>query len=265
MKVKEVNKIGVGLSNLLNLKTVPLGCNFFEKKKDIPSCYWISDKKKVICNMIGLSRYYGTAVAVTKEMTKGMCAVADISLGFGKKPKDHAEKTVGAFAKNIEETRKLFNDMKSIGEGRCEAVGVCPLDKMTIVPDVVQIWGNPMQMLELEYAHTWNWGDGRIELSTNGHGGSCYEVLTWPVVENSVRMAVADMGDRRHGMAQDDEMILGVPIGKLESLYEGLVQTKKTLNRTPILYNFDDIPFPVPSYVLDKCPDVAKKKIFKET
>ncbi len=264
MKIGNLHEIGKGFSDLLKLKTMPVGCSFFERTEDIPSEYLISDKRKVVCNMIGLSRYYGIGVAVTKEMTKGMCAVADLSLGFGRKPDDHAERTVGAFAKNLEETKKLFNDMKSIGEGKYAAIGACPLDKIPVIPDVVQIWGNPMQMLELEYAHTWNWGDGRVELSSNGHGGSCYEVLTWPVVDDAVRMAVADMGDRRHGMAQDDEMIMGVPIGKLEQMYEGLVQTKKTLNCIPILYNFDDIPFPVPSYVLEKSPVVNKKRIFEE-
>jgi len=46
-------------------------------------------------------------------------------------------------------------------------------------------------------------------------------------------------------------------------MYDGLVQTKKKLNRMPVLYNFDDIPFPVPSYVLEKSPAVSKKKIFE--
>jgi len=261
----DIRRIGEGFSSLLKLKTMPLGFNFFEKAADIPSEYAICDKRKAVCNMVGLSRYYGIAVAVTREMTKGLCVVADISLGFGDIPEDLAERTVGAFAKSSEETGKMFRDMCTIGANRYEALGACPLDKMTILPDVVQIWGNPMQMLELEYANTWNHGDGRIELKSNGHGGSCYEVLTWPVVDDRIRMAVADMGDRRHGAAQDEEMILGVPVNRLEELYDGLVHTKKTLNRIPILYNFDDIPFPVPPYVLEKSPEVQKKKIFDDS
>jgi uncharacterized protein (DUF169 family) len=264
MRVERVNEIGEGFSNLLKLKTMPLGINFFPKTADIPAEYKIVEKRKVICNLIGFSRYYGIAVAATKETTGNLCVVADISLGFGRAPDDFAERTVGAFARSREETGKMLKGMLSLGEGKYEALGVCPLDKILLVPDVVQIWGNPMQMLELEYAHTWNHGDGRIELSTNGHGGSCYEVLTWPVIDNKVRMAVADMGDRRHGFAQDDEMILGVPIGELESLYDGLEHTLKTLNRIPILYNFDDIPFPVPSYVLEHSPNVERRKIFED-
>ena len=218
MDLETLHTIGMGITDLLKLKTMPIGCSFFKTLKDIPQGYFVPDKKKVVCNMMGMSRYYGIGIALKKELTQGMCAVADISLGFGRKPDDHAEKTVGAFAKNIEETKKLFNDMKSVGEGIYAAIGACPIDKIPVIPDVVQIWGNPLQMLELEYAHTWNWGDGRVELRSNGHGGSCYEVLTWPVIDDTVRMAVADMGDRRHGMAQDDEMIMGIPIGKLEQM-----------------------------------------------
>jgi hypothetical protein len=43
---------------------------------------------------------------------------------------------------------------------------------------------------------------------------------------------------------------MGVPISKLEMLYDGLVNTQNTLNKIPILYNFDDVPFPIPDSVL---------------
>jgi uncharacterized protein (DUF169 family) len=259
MDIGFVREMGKGFFDLLRLRTMPLGINFFARGKDVPAEYTATKKRKVICNLIGFSRHFGVAVSTTREHSENLCAVADISLGFGKKPADFASKTAGAYARSADETAKMFEDMRSLGEGRCVAVGICPLDIIKIVPDVVQIWGTPVQMMELEYAYTWNHGDGRIELASNGHGGSCYEVLTWPILDGKIRMAVADMGDRRHGHAQDDEMILGVPIDMMDSLHDGLVHTMKTLNRLPILYNFDDIPFPIPPSVLEKSPDVISK------
>jgi uncharacterized protein (DUF169 family) len=108
--------------------------------------------------------------------------------------------------------------------------------------------------MELEYSNVWNDGSGKIQLCSNGHGGSCYETLSWPLATNEIRLAIADIGDKRHGYAADDDMILGVPVGKLESLYEGLVATQSTLNRIPVLYNFDDVNVPRPSYALEHSP-----------
>ena len=135
-----------------------------------------------------------------------------------------------------------------------EAVGISPIEISSVVPDVVQIWANPTQIMELEYSNVWNDGSSKIQLCSNGHGGSCYETLSWPLATDEIRLAIADIGDKRHGYAADDDMILGVPVGKLESLYEGLVATQSTLNRIPVLYNFDDVNFPIPSYALEHSP-----------
>lgn len=180
-------------------------------------------------------------------------------MGMGKAPEGFAEKVVGSFAKDIAQTSVVFDGMKCFEAGKYKAVSVCPLDIIPNIPTVIQIWGNPTQMLELEYANTWNHGDGKIELITNGHGASCYETLAWPVVENKLRFAIADLGDKRHGYAADSDMILGLPTEKIPELLDGLKATMHTLNRLPVLYNFDDIDFPVPSYSIAHSPYVTKK------
>lgn len=249
MDVQRINEIGRGMNEILRVKTTPLGINFFRSKDDIPEDYQIIDKKMVTCAVIGLSRFYEIAVAITREYTEGICLGPDIAFGWGKVPPNIAEMTVGKFAGTKEEAAKVLSGMKSL-EKKYNAYGVAPIDKITIVPDIIQIWGNPLQMMELVYANTWHNGGGFVELKTNGHGGSCYEVLTVPFIKNEVTLAIADMGDRRHGFAGDDAMIMGVPISKLEMLYDGLVNTQNTLNKIPILYNFDDVPFPIPDSVL---------------
>ena len=259
MNIHDLNKIGKGLQDVLHLKTIPLGMKFFEDASDIPSSFERIERRKVICNVIGFSRYYEIPVAITREHTANLCPVATISLGFGSAPEDFAERAVGAFACSAEQAAQIVKGMKSLGQGRYAAVGVCPLDRMPLLPDVVQVWGNPTQMLELEYANTWNNAGRPIEMISNGHGASCYEALTWPVVEDKIRMAIADMGDKRHGYAGDDEMILGVPLSRLEQLYEGLLATMKTLNKLPVLYNFDDLNFPIPKYALEHSPALKKR------
>lgn len=258
MKLATIQSIGIELEQILKLKTKPLGITFFESVHEVPESYQWVERKKVICNIIGFSRFYEIPVAITRENTNALCPVADVSMGFGTVPEGFAQKAVGGFAKDLEQTSKIFDGMKGFSLGRYAAVAVCPLDRIPNIPDVVQIWGNPTQMLELEYANTWNHGDGKIELVTNGHGASCYETLTWPLIEDKLRFAIADMGDKRHGYASDSDMIMGGPTSSIEELLEGLKATMNTLNRLPVLYNFDDIDFPVPSYSLAHSPYLKK-------
>jgi uncharacterized protein (DUF169 family) len=253
MDLETLHELGKGFETILKLKTKPIGIKFFAKVSDVPGEYEWINRKKAVCNMNGLSRYYEAAVAITKENTCNLCIIPDLALGMVKDvPKGFPTAAAGKFAKNPEEVAKIVQDMKKLPM-EFEAIGFCPIVISPVIPDVVQIWGNPTQMMELEYSNIWNDGAAKIQLCSNGHGASCYEALSWPLATNELRLAIADSGDKRHGMAVDDDMILGVPIGKLATLYDGLVANQSTINRLPITYNFDDIDFPIPKSVLAHC------------
>ena len=249
MDVKQLNIIGKKLNGELRLKTTPVGIKFFESLEDIPEDFQIIDKKLVICGVIGLSRYYDIPVAFTKDNTKGICPAADISLNIGKLPDYFGELAKGAIAETAQGAEKVLKDRICLPESKYTAFGIAPIDSITIIPDVIQIWGNSLQMNVLSYANCWLDG-GYIGLRTNGHGASCYEVLTVPFVSKEIRYAIADMGDRRHGFAGDDDMIMGLPTSKLEKLYRGLEAVQKTRDGFPVMYNFEDVPFPIPDSVL---------------
>lgn len=246
MDVKKINELGKELDSFLRLKTHSLGIKFFEKASDIPEEFQQFDNKQSICAIFGWSRFLEIPVALTKDKMAD-CPPANISLGWGEISHTFAEDGKGFFAETAKDTQKVIDGMMSL-KGKFEAFGVCPLDTINIEPDLVQVWGNPLQLMMFEYASTWNGWD-RIQLSTNGHGASCYEVLTVPYLTREIRFAIADNGDRRHGMASDDEMIMGCPINKLEKIIIGLRAQQDNMNRLPIIYNFD-IPFPVPTEVL---------------
>lgn len=249
MDIKLLNEIGKKLNEQLRLKTTPIGIKFFENIKDVPKDFQIIDKKLVICGVIGLARYYSIAVAITKENTAGICPAADISLSIGKLPDNFGEMAKGALAETAQGCVNALKDRPHLKEAKYQAFGVAPIDSMTIMPDVIQIWGNSLQMNVLSYANCWLDG-GYIGLSTNGHGASCYEVLSVPFIKNELRYAIADMGDRRHGFAGDDDMIMGLPTSKLEKLYKGLVEVQKTRDGFPVMYDFEDVPFPIPGSVV---------------
>ena len=251
MDIKALNKIGEDIARILRVKTIPLGIVFFKNNADIPDSFLRIEKKRPFCSVVGLSRYYEIPVAITEEYVSGVCPGLDVSFGFSEPPADFEKNLVGYFGETIQDVHGIFADMLHVKE-KYTAFGIAPLTTIDIMPDLIMIWGIPSQMSTLAYSHTWHSGGKRIVLATNGHGGSCYEALVVPFVKDEVSMTIADIGDRRHGYAQDDDMILSVPISKIEMLYDGLLKNQNTRHRTPTLYNFDDLPFPIPPYVMSK-------------
>ncbi len=229
------------LEKLLRLKISPLGFKFFARLGDIPKGFEMMDTVCTLCQVIGIARYHEKAVATTKDAATA-CGMGGVSLGFYPTPEDVADgsRNAGVWAGTIEATRKIVEDRTCVKTGQFEAVGIAPLKLMPVEPDVVQVWGSPVQMLSLVYAQIWD-GGNPVELKTNGHGASCNEALTIPYLTGEPRLALADIGDRRFAYAADDEMIMGIPFSRLQKLVENLKASYKGAYKYPYAYYFHPI------------------------
>jgi uncharacterized protein (DUF169 family) len=238
------NEIGRELDRMLRLRTTPLGIKYFKEIEDVPDEFEKIDQQIPICQLMGVARYHEKAVYTDSDMATA-CAGGGALQGFYDLPADFADgsRCAGWFARDVQATRKIFENRMSIEKGKFKALGAAPLATMTVEPDVVQVFGNPHQMLSLVYANTWD-GSDDIKLGTNGHGACCYEVLVVPYLTGEVRLAIADIGERRYAMAADDEMIMGIPIAHLGRLYENLQAAYKAVYKYPLKYNFPPLPEP---------------------
>jgi uncharacterized protein (DUF169 family) len=247
-KMSKYSELAGEVRQLLRLRTVPIGIKLFEKAGDIPQGFDVMDSHCTVCQVIGMARYYEKAVAAPKEWAFA-CAGGAAVLGFCDIPDDIADGTrnVGVWAETKEAAQKIFQDRLMLEKGRFEAFGVAPLSKMSMEPDVVQVWGTPAQILALVYANIWD-GGGSLELSTNGHGASCYEALVVPYLRDETRLAIADIGDRRYAYAADDEVIAGIPGKAFERLTENLRSSYTGCYRYPYEYYF----FPMPERALER-------------
>jgi len=239
IKLEKVQSVGEDLVKLLRLKTYPVGIKLFKSEDEVPKEFEKVEEKFAVCHFIGMARFHEKALYALSKNSES-CIVGATAMGFIEPPDDFAQKGVGVFAGTVEAVEKIIKRLNPLPLGKYKAFGVSPLNKIPVNPDVVQIFGDPLQLLVLVYSNTWN-GEPDIYLGTNGHGSSCYEAMVIPFQKKKITMSIADMGDRRYGYASDDEIIMGVPIEKLELLYEGLLKTMKTKNRYPVLYNFHSI------------------------
>jgi len=243
------SEMGKELGSLLRLRISPVGIKYFGRNRDIPNDFEVMESPCTICQVIGKARYHEVSVATTKDAAT-VCGLGGAVSGFYELAPDVADgsRNVGAWAKTLEATKKLAQGRMSIAKGTFEALGVSPLSAMSIEPDIVQVWGTPVQMLHLVYAHIWDGGDN-VDLSTNGHGASCYETLVVPFLTGKVKLAIADVGDRRFAYAADEEMILGFPLTRLESLVSNLKESYKAAYKYPYQYHM----FPIWEAAVKRC------------
>jgi len=245
--MNNVSKLGEELDRLMKSRTPSIGIKFFETIDAIPDEFEVLKDDVMVCQVIGMARYNESAVAATKDSATA-CAMGGVSIGLYGPPGNMVDGTrnSGAWAADAEAAKKLMEGRVLIDEGKFEAFGVSPLKNMSIKPDVVQVFGTPEQMLAMVYANIWDGGD-KLELSTNGHGGSCNEVLSVPYVTGKVRLALTDIGEKRHAGAQD-EMIIGIPFPQLDRLVENLKKAFGAIYKYPFKPYFA----PVPEAVLQR-------------
>ena len=245
----DFNEIGDALDRMLRVRTPPLGLKYFEEESDIPEAFEKIEQQITVCQLIGMARYHEKGVYTTADRATA-CAAGGALQGFFEVPADLADGTrcAGWFAKDLKATQKIFADRMSVEQGKFKVLAAAPLNTIPIEPDVVQIFGNPHQMLSMVYANMWDGGDN-VTLSTNGHGACCYEVMVVPYLTDEVKLAIADIGERRYAMASDDEMIMGVPMTHLRRLYENLQEAHKAVYKYPLKYNFVPLPEPALNFL----------------
>lgn len=231
------SKLGEELDSILRLRTPSLGIKLFEKIGDIPKEFEIVKDDIMVCQVIGMARYHEKPVAATKDSATA-CAMGGSSLGLYKAPDWMLDGTrnAGFWTQDAQTAKKVMVDRVMIETGKFEAFGVCPLRSMLIEPDIIQAFGTTEQILACVYANIWDGGD-KLELSTNGHGASCNEVLTVPYVTGKIRLAIADIGERREAGAKD-EMIIGLPTSQLERLVRNLNKSNQAIYKYPFRPSF---------------------------
>lgn len=222
----EYSELSQRLMTLLRLRTLPVGIKLFERRSDIPRDFEMIEEECSVCQIIGVARYAEKAVAAVKgELTA--CPVGCFSLGMCDLPQ-RLDESAGKWGKTPEAGLKQATDRMAIEKGRFEAIGVAPLEAISVEPDAVQVWGLPYHMISFAYASVWD-GGYKLELSTNGHGASCNEVLAVPYLTGKIRLAIADQGDRWHAFATEEEMILGCPVRELERLTVNLKESMENI------------------------------------
>ena len=215
MNYQEISNI---IKKSLNLKTSPVSVKLFEKEKDAEEIFEKTNKtihcQAIITASKGKS-FYGTIAEIG-------CPIGAGILGLKKLP----EKILNGSQFNkmnvtsSQESGKALID--SVAKNNTiEAIAYMPLEDSKIEPDVVVVIAKPRQIFDLIRANTYQEGK-RMDNSVGGTQSLCGDIVVNSIQTNDPHISFGCMGSHIATELQEDQVIIGIPISKLEEIANSL-------------------------------------------
>jgi len=240
------------LKEALRLKTEPFGVSFFQDLAALPEKTrrpsQVFGKRVTICQGVTMARIYGWPVGLTKDDL--ICVPGMLAFGFT--PATDPVLELGqlfcevGFHQELGPALKEVEAIPRFNPDEVTAIYLCPLERLTIQPEVIVVYGNPAQLMRLIQAATFSLGKrvggefgGKVE---------CASYLIRPYRQEECTVTIPGQGDRIFSMTQDDEMVFSFPGKYLEGLLVGLKEAARKIGaRYPITFyqNFSPA-FPAP-------------------
>jgi uncharacterized protein (DUF169 family) len=241
------------LKEAMRLKTEPFGVIFFQDPAQLPAKTrqpsQVFGKRVTICQGVTMARVYGWPVGLTQDDL--ICVPGMLAFGFT--PAADPIMELGqlfcevGFHPDLGPALKEVEALPRFEPQEVGAVYLCPLERLTLDPAVVVVYGNPAQLMRLIQAATFSLGQ-RVSGEFGGKV-ECSSYLIGPYRTGEFRVVIPGMGDRIFSMTQDDEMVVAFPGHFLGEVLVGLKDAGKKIGvRYPITFYQNFSPSFPPQY-----------------
>ncbi|NLB28751.1 MAG: DUF169 domain-containing protein [Clostridiales bacterium] len=224
------SKAAAELQRMLRLRYEPIAIKMIENESEIPSdaIYPPRDmgKRLAACQAYALARRDRKTIYMDRNSE--WCWCPQITLGF-------SECEVGSDAFNlvcehlgfmdIDTAKEFFAKFPRFPYGKYIGIVSAPLCDCTFEPDVVLIYCNNAQLRSMLWAIK-NTTGKVVETPLDAIDSCVYSVVV-PQLENEYRVTLPDIGEYERAGADEDEIILSIPRGKLGELVEGVAEFYK--------------------------------------
>jgi uncharacterized protein (DUF169 family) len=223
------NTYGADLERLMYLKTYPIAIKMLQSESEIPKGAIRPKKDKgehyAVCQAFAVARRQGMTLAMFLE--DHWCFEPIISYGLVETPQDYLDGFTNSFVMaNKEAAAKHSREMTRLPFGKYAGMAFGPLRTANFMPDLVMIYSNTAQLRHLLFCLRYL--NGTQVTSTLDPIGSCVYSVVPSLLNGECQVTVPDPGDFERAGAQDDEMILTVPTGRLKELMEGIYHFEKS-------------------------------------
>ena len=224
------------LERLMRLKSFPVAFKMLENKKalsDIPFVRRVKNKS-TLCQMLNLVRNFDWTVGA--DLDDFMSVVCSSIIGLSGTPdymKDGTFRSI-VWTKSRADAKKFEAAIPRLPVGKYEAVAMAPLVYNPFDPDIILIYANPAQMILLINALQFE--DYEVMQFFCVGESSCSDVIARCYRDNKPSMSIPCYGERRYGHAQDDELVMAIPVAMFDKALRGLEALYKRGIRYPISY-----------------------------
>ena len=225
----------------INPATQPVGVNLIRNAAQLEGLkIKVRGKRLAICQQIAYSRMYSWSTLA--DAATSHCALGAGCTGLILPPQRVMDGTVntGVYQKTQGGAAAMQQMMPRVEPG-VAGVLTYPLARSFagLAPDLVVIYVNSAQAMRFTQAFLYHQG-GEFIMKTSGDAGVCSRAVAQVMLTGAPTVEIPCMGDRRFAMAQDHELIVGIPFEWLERTAEGLAATHKAGIRYPV-------PFQIPA------------------
>lgn len=229
------------VTETVNPLSKPVGVNLIDDVKQIEDKkIRVRDERLAVCQQIAYSRLYGWSTWC--DSSSSHCVLGAACVGLIAPPERvlSGEVNCGVYQQDQSAASDMQRQMPRLPVGTAGLLTYPlsrPVDGMT--PDVVVLYVNTAQAMRLVQAFLYESG-GEFTMKSSGDAGVCSRAVAQVAMTDEPTIEIPCMGDRRFALAQDHEMIVGIPASWLERTATGLAATHKAGIRYPI-------PFQIPS------------------
>ena len=226
--VETVNRYGSDLLNMLVLRTYPIAIKMLKDESEIPDGS-LRPKKDLgehysACQAFGIVRRRGTSLAMFIE--DHWCFEPIIGYGLVEPPKEFLEGSGSDFfIQDKKAAKERNNSIPVIPHGRYAGMVLAPLHNAKFVPDVTVIYCNATQLRHMLFAMMLK--NGYRVSSTLDPIWSCVHSVVPSLLTGECEVTVPDPGEFERGGAEDDEMMLTIPAGRMEEMMSGVYHYDK--------------------------------------
>ncbi|CAJ36012.1 DUF169 domain-containing protein [Methanocella arvoryzae] len=208
------------LKSILALKGSPVAVKLVRSKEEVPAGIVELGEKVRHCEMVQKARA-GEVFYAPKE--KHACAGGASALGLMETPANIRSGdfyfSLGRFStKNA--AKRTVDEVPRLDE-QYYATVYAPLEKAAFQPDAIVIIGNPKQLLRIAQANIYGSG-GRNFIDFSGIQSVCSDAVAEPILTGEICASFGCNGSRKNAKIEDDELIAGIPVEKLESTVAAL-------------------------------------------
>ena len=224
------NEAAKRLKDFLDLKLNIQAVKLIEDPKDVPANAEIASKAfghLSLCQAFALTKRQGKTLYTDKSSE--WCWAPVVGLGYGDcSPGTKSFHVISRLLgiQDPEQADRFFAEFPRLPQGKYQGVLLAPATEAEFTPDVLLVnCDNNFQLRSLLSAIKYK--TGRLLDVHLDPVDSCVHTLVAAMITKDYTVAVPDPGDQERALSDRNEIIMAVPVEKLDDLMEGLDFSEK--------------------------------------